>query len=98
MKKLNLALSLAAGLFGGILSHYAWIAPVQAQTLTLAPKEIRAQSFALVDAKGVVQGVFSVDDAGYGQPSIKLKNGQGQEIWKAGGNGLQLVVASTNRK
>ena len=61
MKKLNLALSIAAGLLGGVLSHYVWTQPVQAQARKPAPKEIRAQSFVLVNDKDQVEGVFSVD-------------------------------------
>ena len=83
MKNLNLALSIAAGLFGGILSHYAWTQPVQAQ---LGPtKEIRAQSFVLVNDKNEVQGTFIFDASEPGGTKIKLLDGNGKEIWTAGG-------------
>jgi hypothetical protein len=49
-RKLNLGLSIAAGLLGGFLSHYISPMPVHAQTQAAPPKEIRAQSFVLVDA------------------------------------------------
>lgn len=98
MKRFNLVLSILAGILGGALSHYIWTQPVHAEALAPDPKEVRAQSFVLVDSKGVAQGVFSVDQSGFGAASIKLSNGQGREIWKVGGNGLQLIAASTNRK
>jgi hypothetical protein len=98
MKKLNLVLSIAAGLFGGILSHFVWTQPTHAQTLSPAPKEVRSQSFVLVDEKGNIEGVFSFDDSKNGFPTIKLSDGSGREIWTAGGNGMHLLGASTNRQ
>jgi len=98
MKKLNLALSIAAGLFGGLLSHYAWSQPVHADASISSAKEVRAQNFVLVDEKGMVQGVFTFEEAGPGSGTIRLLNAQGREIWRAGGNGLQLVSSSTNRR
>jgi hypothetical protein len=94
MKKLNLVLSIAAGLLGGVLSHYLWTQPVQAQSVVSAPKEIRAQSFVLVDDKGDVQGVFFVDEPKAGPPSIELLDGKGKEIWAAGGRGFKVVPVS----
>ncbi len=93
MKKLNLALSIVAGLLGGALSHYIWTQPVHAQSALLAPKEVRSQSFVLVDAQGNVQGTFSVDERD-DVPSIRLVDGQGHEIWRVGGNPMQLLAAS----
>jgi hypothetical protein len=98
MKKLNFPLSIAAGLLGGLLSHYVWTQPVHAQSMESAPKEVRSQSFVLVDGKGVVQGVFSVDKSADGSAIIKLLNGEGREIWKAGANPIQLIGASTTPK
>ena len=69
--KLTMALSLAAGLAGGILSQYIAPALVHAQTQTPMPKEIRAQSFTLVDASGNRVGALT-----FGQnhrPTIWLK-------------------------
>ena len=85
MKRLTFVLSIAAGLLGGGLSHYVWTQPVHAQSQTPAPKEIRAQSFVLVNDKGEVQGVFSFDEPKVGRPSIRLFDGNGREIWSAGG-------------
>ena len=98
VKKWNLVLSLAAGLFGGFLSHYAWSTSVRADGSPSTVNEVRAQSFVLVDAKGMVQGVFRADTSSRGPASIQLFDAQGREIWRAGNNGLQLIVGSTNRR
>jgi hypothetical protein len=95
MRKVNVALCIACGLLGGVLSHYVWALPVHAQRLPTAPREVRAQSFVLVDARGNVEGVFSVDRSKYGPPIIKLLGGTRHELWKAGGNGIELVRGSS---
>ena len=84
MKKFTvIGLSLAAGLLGGVLSQYLIFTPsVRAQMPILAPREVRAQSFTLVNNKGEIGGTFSFDDQG--RPIIRLFN-NGREIWKAGG-------------
>jgi len=94
MNKLSLGLSIAAGLFGGVLSHYVWTQPVHAQSQAAAPKEVRAQSFVLVNDKGEVQGVFTFDEPKGGRPSVKLLDGKGHEIWSAGGNPLRPLESS----
>ena len=82
-KKLNLTLALAAGRLGGILSHYALVTPVvHAQFRAVAPEEIRAQSFVLVDERGEISGAFAFD--AQGRPVIRLFY-QGREIFRAGG-------------
>jgi hypothetical protein len=85
MKSLPLVLAIATGLLGGVVSHYVWPQPVHAQSQATAPKEVRAQSFVLVNDKGEVQGVFSFDESQAGRPTIKLFDGNGREIWSAGG-------------
>src|SRR5690349_9356554 len=50
--KQTLILSLAAGLTGGIFSRYLPPEMVHAQNQMLVPKEISAQSFALLEANG----------------------------------------------
>lgn len=95
-KPSSLVLSLAAGLLGGVLSHYVWTQPVHAQSLASAPSEIRAQSFVLVDNKGVVEGVLSFDQPNKRVPAtIKLLDGTGREIWRAGGmgSGMRLIAS-----
>ena len=100
--KMNLAFALAAGLFGGLLSHYVWPQPVQAQSQAPAPKEIRAQSVVLVNDKGTVLGTFAYDEGspqGAGiplslaGPSIRLFDTSGREIWRAGGNAMRPLAA-----
>ena len=48
-RKLNVGLSLAAGLLGGFLTHYISPRLVHAQTQPAPIKEIRAQGFVLVN-------------------------------------------------
>jgi hypothetical protein len=60
--KQTLILSLAAGLTGGIFSRYLAPELVHAQTQTPAPKEISAQSFALLDANGNRVGALTVSN------------------------------------
>jgi hypothetical protein len=98
MKKLTMALSIACGLLGGVLSHYGWTEPVHAQSQVSAPREVRSQSSVLVDDKGEVQGTFSFDESKDDvvhprrPPIIKLTDGKGREIWEAGGNGYQPLA------
>jgi len=90
--KRNLFLSLAAGLVGGLLSHYMTTSTVFAQAQ--APKEVRAQSLTLVDGADHILGTFTSAPAlpgrstAPGQPRpvrIVLKDSDGLEIWSAGG-------------
>src|ERR1700675_60019 len=101
-RNLTLSLALAAGLFGGLLSRY--LTPIsafaqapaqtQAQAPTPAPKEIRAQSFILVDDEGQVLGTFAYEKPATpfsrspDAPSIRLFDTTGKEIWRAGGSGI----------
>jgi hypothetical protein len=80
--KWNVALSLSAGLLGGLLSHWLWPAPAYAQVQVHPPAVIQAQSFALVDSNGNVMGTFSADRSLTGKTHIKL-TASGQEIWSA---------------
>ena len=81
-RKLNLILALAAGLLGGLLSRYVAPMPVHAQAQTAAPKEIRAQSFVLVNAQGVALGLMGFDPQG--RPVIKLVDERGRTLFSAG--------------
>jgi hypothetical protein len=73
----NLILALAVGLLGAAL--------VLAQTSTPAPKEIRAQSFVLVDDKDEVVGTFKPAATKPGQPpTVVFLDRNGHEIWRAG--------------
>ena len=46
MSKRIVAVAFAAGLLGGVISHYLWALPVHAET---SPAEIRARKFVLVN-------------------------------------------------
>jgi hypothetical protein len=88
-QKLTVALALAAGLLGGLLSRY--IAPTSVSAQTMAPMvgEIRGQSFVFVDGKNNVLGKFTVDRSqppGSGRPPaiVVLLDADGHEIWRAG--------------
>jgi hypothetical protein len=76
---LVLASALAAGLAGGLISHYINPTAVFAQAPRPAPKEIRAQSFVLVNAQGTPLGIMGIDPQGW--PIIKLVSDRGNTIW-----------------
>ena len=78
-RKLNLILALAAGVLGGLTSRYVVPTPVHAQAQTTAPKEIRAQSFVLVNEQGTSLGLFGFDLKGV--PIIKFVDERGSTIW-----------------
>jgi hypothetical protein len=61
-KNLTVVLALVAGLLGGLLTHY--VVPPAAFAQDQTPpitKEIRAQSFTLVDASGRTAGMFTTE-------------------------------------
>jgi hypothetical protein len=72
--KSSLALALAAGFIGGVVSHYLVPVPVQAQAQTAIPAEIRAQEFVLVDNTGAVKGAFGFEG---GAPTIEAMDIKG---------------------
>ncbi|HXZ18948.1 MAG TPA: hypothetical protein VEG63_03310 [Candidatus Acidoferrales bacterium] len=90
MKKLNLALALAAGFVGGAVSHYLAAVPVRADAPPPTPAEIRARSFLLVNEQGSVLGKFIVDRTG--RPSIRLFDPSGREVWSAEGPSIRTAV------
>jgi hypothetical protein len=81
-RTLTLAMALAAGLLGGLLSRYLAPVPVHAQAQAPAPKEIRAQNFVLVNSQGVEVGLMGFDPQG--RPVIKLVDEGGRTLWSAG--------------
>lgn len=93
-RKLNVGFSLAAGLLGGILSHYVAPKSVLAQSRAIPLKEISAQSFTLVNDQGVPFGVFGFD--GDGNPTIRLFNKSGKVIWKTNGVGPRALATGTS--
>jgi hypothetical protein len=92
VRQLNLILALAAGLIGGVLSHYAWPQPVEAQSQS--PNEIRAQRFVLEDANGKTLGMMSLEaprpgtSARGASGSVRLFDDRGREIWRNPINGI----------
>lgn len=92
-RKLNLGLSLAAGLLGGFLSRYISPELVHAQAQAAPPKEIRAQSFVLVNADGKAAGLFGFDQDG--QANVILLDKTGKVVWSASGkpNAKPLAVS-----
>jgi hypothetical protein len=94
MKGIHLALVLAAGLLGGMLSHYVWPQAVNAQVQLPATKEVRSQTFVLVNEKGETQAVFSAEVSASGRTVIKLSDPSGREIWSAGGSQLHPLSSS----
>jgi hypothetical protein len=92
-RKLNLGLSIAAGLLGGFLSHYISPELVHAQTQAAPPKEIRAQRFVLVNDDGKPAGLLGFDQDG--QPNVILLDKTGKVLWNASGkpNANPLAVS-----
>jgi predicted transcriptional regulator len=92
-RKLNIGLSIVAGLLGGLLSHYISPGLVHAQTQAEPPKEIRAQSFVLVSADGKAAGLFGFDQDG--QANVILLDKTGKVLWSASGkpNAKPLAVS-----
>ena len=78
-RKVNFTLGLAAGLLGGLLSRYLIPTPVFAQAPAPAPREIRAQSFVLVNKQGAPLGRIGFDSDGL--PNITLVDDDGRTIW-----------------
>lgn len=95
-RKINFGLSLAAGLLGGILSHY--IAPQSAwsQSQTVPPKEVNAQRFVLMNDKGAPFGVFGFDKNG--NAGITLFDQSGKVIWSENGKPNPRALAENISK
>jgi hypothetical protein len=89
-RKLNLGLSLAAGLLGGFLSHYISLESVHAAQVIPA-KEIRAQRFVLVNSDGGPAGMFGFDREG--RPDIVLYDNAGKIVWSTRGNANSKPLA-----
>ena len=82
--KANWILCLAAGLVGGLVSHFALVAPVEAQVLRIAPREIRAQQFVLVDDKDQPLATFVAREV-RGDEVIQIIGNNGRILWSVGG-------------
>jgi len=88
MRKPTVAIAFAAGLLGGVASRYLSPQPVRADSI---PKEMRAQSFILVDERGNVLGTLREESAG--RPVLELFDAKGAQIWSAGGKVIAPTVA-----
>jgi len=87
MSKRIVMLAFAAGLAGGLLSRY--VEPQLARADSF-PREVRAQSFVLINDQGKVLGTFAQEAGG---SVLKLYDAGGQEIWRAGGKkGVSTAV------
>ena len=89
-RQLNLGLSLAAGLLGGLLSHYISVKPVLAQSQT-ATANVSAQAFTLVNDKGVPFGMFGFDSEG--NAIIRLQDRSGKIIWSTKASPRPLAIS-----
>jgi hypothetical protein len=95
--RVQLGLSLAAGLLGGVLSHY--VSPElahAAQVAPAAPKEVRAQSFVLVNEDGSPAGLFGFDLNG--RPNVRLFDRAGKVIWSTDGKASTRPLAVNAEK
>ena len=93
-RSINLALALAAGLVGGVLSRYTNPVTVFAQAQTQVSKDIRAQSFTLTDENGNVVGIFtSVAPRGGQKRAVILLDQNANEIWSAGASPIRPLVS-----
>jgi hypothetical protein len=90
-QKWTLILALAAGFAGSALFHGLSLVSVYAQVPSASPKEIRAQSFVLVDDSNTPLGRFAIrypasaSRERYKFGSIQLFDSSGNELFTAGG-------------
>ena len=83
---LRTAIAVVAGLIGGFFVHY--VVPSVAFAQNQSPKEIRAQSFTLVDSSDHAVGTFTYDRR---RRVIVLRDSEGRELWSAGNQILPLT-------
>jgi len=94
----NVIVALIAGLLGGLVTRYISPPPAFAQNQPPVAKEIRAQSFVLVDQSDHAVGTFMAEPV-RGTPGpftpirIVLRDFTGREIWSAGGSPIQPLSA-----
>ena len=78
--KTTIALAVAAGFFGGIVSQHIALTPVFAQSPAPATMEVRARKFVLVDENGTARGVFGFRSDG--SPEIQASFAKRKGILK----------------
>jgi hypothetical protein len=93
-RNLSVALALVAGLLGGLLTRYIAPPVALAQDQTPITKEIRAQSFTLVDQSDHTVGTFTVEERTMpSRPTrIVLRDANGREMWSAGGSAFRPLA------
>jgi hypothetical protein len=86
--KLTFAMVLLAGFAGGMLTRFIAPTPVFAQD-ALAPAELRARSFVLIDRDGHAVASLEPDPMNGGTwRRIVLRTPDGRVIWAAGGSSI----------
>jgi hypothetical protein len=78
-RRLDLVLSIVAGLVGGIFCQALFVTLVRAQNQPVPPKELSAERYILVNKQGTTSGVFGFDKDG--SPEITLLDARGRVIW-----------------
>jgi hypothetical protein len=81
--KANWMLCLAAGIIGGVVSHYAWAPSVSAQIVG-QPRQVRAQEFVITDEHNQTEATLTVTEV-RGREVFEILGNDGQVIWSAGG-------------
>ena len=110
---LVVALALGAGLAGGLLSRYVGPPSAFAQNQSSITKEIRAESFTLVDSMNRPVGTFTSAPAGPPMPPpppgvaplpesgprtrIVLRDSNSREIWSAPANTRMVPLSQIQR-
>lgn len=89
----NVVLFLMAGLLGGMIARYTAPTVALAQNPPTVIKELRAQSFTLVDRLDHPVGNFSAErDHRNASTRIVLRDAGGRVIWSAGDTGIQPLT------
>ncbi len=82
--KLNIGLSVAAGLLGGFLSHYSLLRSVHAQApIPAAHRNQSSSDLCWWNGDRAPAGVFGFDETG--NPNVVLFDKMGKVIWSADG-------------
>jgi hypothetical protein len=77
--KTTIAVAVIAGFVGGIVSQRIAPIAVHAQAPTPVQKEIRAESFVIVDENRIPRGAFGID--GKGEPHLEATDAKGHLYW-----------------
>jgi hypothetical protein len=88
-KSLHVAICLAAGFAGGMISRYSVPPVALAQSQPQSVVEVRAQAFVLTDNNGrpvvkLAPGAGALSGAAF-SPKVVLFDADGHQFWSAGG-------------